>query len=154
MSKPGTVLLVAFVVLLGMLGTFYLGVPGPQAAKPPAVMAPPSGPDADASPVLGETAETHRLAMQVAYADLEKDRLLLNRQLGALNAKLWGLRLPAARARTIQGDMMAAKSLLTNPPLLGAFQEVGGIQRERERVSSARVRLESIENELRAVPPG
>jgi hypothetical protein len=86
--------------------------------------------------------------MQTAYADLEKDRLLLNQQLGALNTKLWGVRLPAARASSVQNDMMAAKKLLTNPPMLGAFTDVTGIRHERERVNAARGRLQAIEAEL------
>jgi hypothetical protein len=122
-------------------------------ALEPAVTDPgrPAVPDAGAVPEPALEDETRRLAMQVAYADLEKDRLLLNRQLGALNAKLWGRRLPAARAQSVQTDMMAAKSLLTNPPLLGAFLDVEGIRHERERVRVSLARLETIDSELAAV---
>lgn len=109
---------------------------------------PLADPGATPEPTVDD--ETRRLAMQVAYADLEKDRLLLNRQLGTLNAKLWGRRLPAARAQSVQSDMMAAKSLLTNPPLLGAFPDVAGIQHERERVQALLARLETIDSQLAA----
>lgn len=108
----------------------------------------PSAPDAGTAPEFVTGDETRRLAMQVAYADLEKDRLLLNRQLGALNAKLWGRRLPAAQARSIQDAMMSAKSLLTNPPLLGAFPDVEKIQHERERLRASLAKLETIDSEL------
>jgi hypothetical protein len=101
-------------------------------------------------PAAAAEDETRRLAMQDAYADLEKDRLLLNRQLGSLNAKLWGRRLPAARAREIQEDMLGARKLLSSPPLLGAFLDVEGIRHERDRVNAAMERLKEIESELSA----
>jgi len=141
------------VVLIGLASAvagaaLYFGWPGRDGSITVDASVPASPPVTEGA--LNGAAETRRLAMQVAYADLEKDRLLLNRQLGALNAKLWGLRVPAARAHSIQSDMMAAKSLITNPPLLGAFEDTAAITRERERVGSALARLEEIETALPA----
>jgi hypothetical protein len=119
------------------------------------VRTPVSAPSPEAAPQPAEAlaeAETRRALMQAAYADLEKDRLLLNQQLGALNARIWGMRLPAARARSVQNDMMAAKQRLTNPPLLGAFVDPAGIQHERDRVNAAKDRLRAINEQLDTAP--
>ncbi|HEY7841022.1 MAG TPA: hypothetical protein VIC61_05595 [Gammaproteobacteria bacterium] len=150
MSRSGKLWLVT-VMVAAAVALYLLAVPR-RAPDPESSIhgRAPAVPDAAALPDPGVEDETRRLAMQVAYGDLEKDRLLLNRQLGALNAKLWGRRLPAARAQSVQSDMMAAKSLLTNPPLLGAFSGAEGIQHERERVQASLARLEAIESQLAA----
>jgi hypothetical protein len=157
MLKPTALLLIATALLafvLALLHAYTSGRPGSAAPMlPPLRLDAPPAAQTD-GPTAAAGNETRRLAMQDAYADLEKDRLLLNRQLGSLNAKLWGLRLPAARARKIQEDMMGARKLLSSPPLLGAFHDVDGIRHERDRVHAALERLKTIEEELGAVTSG
>jgi hypothetical protein len=150
MSRSSKLWLTLTVMVAATVALYLLAVPRPAPDKESSVHGRLPVPDAAALPDPGVEDETRRLAMQVAYGDLEKDRLLLNRQLGALNAKLWGRRLPAAHAQSVQSDMMAAKSLLTTPPLLGAFSDVEGIQHERERVQASLARLEAIESQLAA----
>ena len=149
MQRSGAYLRFALVAVAALLAALYAISPGRQGPAADAVPDKPRPLPAEARATdLAAEEETRRAAMLVAYADLEKDRLLLNRQLGSLNAKLWGLRLPAARAQSIQHDMMGAQTLLSSPPLLGAFMDVAGIRRERERVLAARDRLDQVEEEL------
>lgn len=131
-------------VLMGRLGT----EPAPPAPAAGGMMAPPAQAPAEADP--GVSDDSRRLAMQEAYADLEKERLMLNRQLSNLQTKLWNRRLPAARAQSIQQDMMAAQALLRSPPLLGAFFDAAGVRHESDRVKAALERLQEIEKEITA----
>lgn len=151
MSGVRGLLLSLFVIVLGGAVAYFGGFIAQPAPPAPASAAATAVPDAMDGTGLDQAAEeSRRLSMQVAYADLEKARLLLNQQLASLNAVLWDRRLPAARAHAIQNDMMSARNLLTNPPLLGAFRDAAGIQHERERVAAARSRLQAVEDELRS----
>lgn len=142
-------LLAVLIAAAAALGVLYLITATTDLAPTPEPVPAPVAGDAEDTQLAAE-AEERRLLMQTAYADLERDRLMLNQQLGALNTRLWGMRLPSATAKTVQNEMMTAKKLLTNPPMLGAFADTAAIERERERVQVARERL--IETEARLFP--
>jgi hypothetical protein len=126
----------------------------------------PAGPSAEPPEAPGDAAATagadpRREAMRAAYAELENERRDLSRQIGSLQVRLWGLELPAEQAREIQQDMMTAQHLVKDPPMLGAFRDLAGIERERERVRASIARLRQIEDGLPpdpfsdpAFPPG
>jgi hypothetical protein len=111
-------------------------VPAPAPAPADGAADAPAGPDARFN------------ALRAAYAELENDRRDLSRQIGSLQVRLWGRELPAEKAHEIQQDMMTAQHLVKDPPMLGAFRDVAGIERERQRVRASITRLREIEEQL------
>lgn len=146
--------LISLVVFLAMvLGTLiYLWprAPAPKSANP--------GPG-PADLVAGDTSEVgvddaveemRREEIAAAYEELSAARKALQKELGNLKGRIWGLELPGAEAKPISDAMMAAQFLLKNPPLLGAFADVAGVRAEQARVNAALVRLGEIARVLDA----
>lgn len=86
--------------------------------------------------------------MQERYTLLEQERTDLRRELGKLKAQLWNVKLPPERARKITEDMSQAFTLLKNPPMLGAFHDIAGIEREYGRVSNSLAAVQLIRQSL------
>lgn len=96
--------------------------------------------------------QQRRAAMRAEYDKLEQARDALRQQLGKVRTRLWGVRVPPARAREIQEQMFRGHSLLKNPPLLGAFSSVAEIAGEIRKVDEVRTGLEGLEAEIQGYP--
>ncbi|MBI1732842.1 MAG: hypothetical protein HYR49_08760 [Gammaproteobacteria bacterium] len=113
-------------------------------AEPPAAAAQPLTP-ATADPETPArdpgADDARRTAVSAAYDELQASRKALQQSLGDLKSQLWGRELPAEQARSISRDMMTAQHLLKDPPMLGAFFDVGGVRAEKDKVDAALARL-------------
>ncbi len=93
-----------------------------------------------------ETERDARLAaMKELYADLERERRNLRQRLNKVRYYLAEAKLPDTRAEKVQEELDSANRLLINPPLLGAFRGVDGIQQELDRIARINERLDEIE---------
>lgn len=92
--------------------------------------------------------EQRRAQMEAEYQKLEDARQELRRHLGLLKTKLWNLELPAEQARRVGDDLRQGYALLKNPPLLGAFRDQQGIQRESRKVEAIQEKLAEVEKLL------
>lgn len=113
--------------------------------------APAGQADSSLSPEPGpaQAAERKRReAMRAEYKKLEQARDEVRKQLAKLKSRLWKLRVPPDRARTIQEQLAQGHALLKNPPLLGAFSSVDEIAGEIEKVDGISARLESLETDV------
>ena len=75
--------------------------------------------------------------MQAEYAILEQERKKLQNQINDIRSRLFDLNLPAAQANDLNQKMIRAYLLLQNPPMLGAFKDVAGIDDEIDKVKNA-----------------
>lgn len=89
-------------------------------------------------------------AMKVEYAELERDRRRLRMRLRDVSYYLARAELEPGERSEILEDLGKANRLLLSPRLLGAFNGVEGIQEERARISRTNVRLDEIEEIIRA----
>lgn len=93
-----------------------------------------------------ETERDARLAaMKELYADLERERRNLRQRLNKVRYYLAEADLADSRAEKVQEELDSANRLLINPPLLGAFRGVDGIQQELDRIARINKRLDEIE---------
>lgn len=93
-----------------------------------------------------ETERDARLAaMKELYADLERERRNLRQRLNKVRYYLAEADLADTRAEKVQEELDSANRLLINPPLLGAFRGVDGIQQELDRIARINERLDEIE---------
>lgn len=93
-----------------------------------------------------ETERDARLAaMKELYADLERERRNLRQRLNKVRYYLAGAELADTRVEKVQEELDSANRLLINPPLLGAFRGVDGIQQELDRIARINERLDEIE---------
>lgn len=100
--------------------------------------------------------DVRRAGMEAEYQKLEAARSDLRRQLSLLKTRLWNLELPAEQANRISEDLRAGYALLKNPPLLGAFHDQQGIEREIKKIEALRDKLADIEkflDEVRGTEP-
>ncbi|MBI2969585.1 MAG: hypothetical protein HYY36_02450 [Gammaproteobacteria bacterium] len=87
-------------------------------------------------------------AMRSAYEGLEQARREFRQRLDGLNARLWGVELPAREAQDIERELRQGYVLLKSPPLLGAFRDAEDIDRERVRIRNAQARLDAVEQAI------
>lgn len=93
-----------------------------------------------------ETERDARLAaMKELYDDLERERRNLRQRLNKVRYYLAEADLADTRAEKVQEELDSANRLLINPPLLGAFRGVDGIQQELDRIARINERLDEIE---------
>lgn len=133
-------------------GIYFFLVPresaGPAHTEPATVAPPPGATTADSGGEEQADALKQK-QMETAYAQLERNRELLKRRLGLVRTDVWGLKLPAAQARSIENKMLNGYELLKHPPMLGAFSSVDEIEQEQARVQGALDDLDSIERDLK-----
>jgi hypothetical protein len=137
-----------FLALTGfVLAALWPRSPDPGVAHPsPATAAVAAGNTDSANPEPDDAeAEARRARMATAYAQLEASRKALQRRLGEMKSRVWGMEMPADRARRVSDVMMGAQYLLRNPPQLGAFSDADGVYAEKARVDAALARLEEAE---------
>ncbi|MGH8595278.1 MAG: hypothetical protein ACREXT_01320 [Gammaproteobacteria bacterium] len=89
--------------------------------------------------------EQRRSELAAAYAGLESARRELRLHLDGLKSRTGGLEFPPEQARAIGRDMQQGYGLLSNAPLLGAFNSVEDVERERMRIAAMRVKLGEVD---------
>ncbi len=88
---------------------------------------------------------------QALYARLEKARRDLDQRLARMKMKLWNVRLPRAEAEQMNEQLMSAYQLLNRPKLLGAFHDLGEIERELTRVEYAKGKVAELLAQVEAI---
>ena len=146
------IVFISLVLIAGTAGYLFLSPDRPamrEQGQPNII------PPQEAKPVVKQVREhdvsedqKRRAAMRSEYAELEKARDRVRRQLGKLKSRLWKLQLPPDRARAITEQMQKGYAILKNPPMLGAFFGVDDISRELEKVKRISERLQTLETAI------
>jgi hypothetical protein len=89
-------------------------------------------------------------AMRAEYTELERERRRLRMRLRDVSYYLGYAELEPDQKNEILDDLGKANRLLINPPLLGAFRGVEGIQEELARIGRTNARLDEIEEIIKA----
>jgi hypothetical protein len=89
-------------------------------------------------------------AMRAEYTELERERRRLRIRLRDVSYYLGYAELEPEQRSEILDDLGNANRLLINPPLLGAFRGVEGIREELARIERINVRLDEIEETIKA----
>jgi|GEM_PF-4601535 len=114
----------------------------------------PKSGEAEATAKAGLSAMDKAKRMHDAYQILKNERSKLSDQLSNLRAELFDLKLPAQQAQEYNKKMMKAYTLINNPPMLGAFQNVNDIQDEIAKVKGAREDLVEVGKGIAAAKSG
>jgi len=94
--------------------------------------------EADTAQGAGGDQDADRVArMRAEYDVLVEERRKLQNQINEVRARLFDVKLPAQEAEKLNKEMMRAYVLLRNPPMLGAFRDVNGIDDELAKVRAA-----------------
>ena len=125
------------------------GMVNREEAEPNAAAPGRAGSSLNPEPAPARAAERKRReAMRAEYEKLEQARDGVRKQLARLKSRLWKLRVPPERARTIQEQLAQGHALLKNPPLLGAFSSVDEIAGDTEKINDVSARLAVLETDV------
>ena len=144
-------------VLAGSFATYFYfaareTVPGastPEAAGDVPVSAKVVNVEEMSAPSTGNqeaAAQGRRAAMESAYSSLEELRKELKSRANLLKSRMWGLEMPPEEAKLITDTMKRSYVYLKNPAMLGAYFEIGDIQREMRRVRAMLDELEEVDS--------
>ena len=99
--------------------------------------------DSTASETQRKTEELH-----ARFEDLKAARKELRSRADLLKSRIWDLKLPRDKAKTVSYALHQAYAYLKNPPMLGAYHDVNQIQRETKKINAM---LESLVDANRIV---
>ena len=147
---------VILTLLLLSLGLFLRGPDGQEGSKREVSdPVPPHSPGGEVvetdEPGEAEDEELRLQSMKVAYQRLEQSRRQLLGRLGSLKASTWGLTLPPEPTRRINEALVQVVVLTKNQPMLGAFYDVAGIERELLKIEAGHARLDEVDRILAEV---
>ena len=144
-------------VLAGSFATYFYfaaretgpGASTPEAAGDVPVSAKVVNVEEMSAPSTGNqeaAAQGRRAAMESAYSSLEELRKELKSRANLLKSRVWGLEMPPEEAKLITHAMKRSYVYLKNPAMLGAYFEIGDIQREMRRVRAMLDELEEVDS--------
>jgi hypothetical protein len=95
--------------------------------------------------------ESRRKEMQTAFTILEQSRKQLKSHANLVKSKIWGLELPSEQAKLVSKKLRRVFAYLKNPPMLGAYFEVGEIRNEVKKVDAMQEDLSEVEELVAAL---
>jgi hypothetical protein len=151
------------VIALVVAAAFWLLLPGgsdsgDSTPAMPVETTTPSGPEdrgviTEEERAAFEVERDKRLvAMQEAYAGVERERDALRQDLTRAQRDLAAADIDAKRKRDLAQELGRLSFYVHTPKLLGAFVDVNAIRNYEQELKRGRARLESIEAELGAAP--
>ena len=94
--------------------------------------------------------DSRRNEMHAVFSVLEQSRKQLKSHANLVKSKTWGLELPAEQAKLVSKKLRRVFAYLKNPPMLGAYFEVGEIQNEVKKVYAMNADLNEVEDLIMA----
>jgi biopolymer transport protein ExbB/TolQ len=104
--------------------------------------------EANAEQKKAEEEKARLQRMKAEYAVLQQERQKLQGQINDIRSRLFDLKLPAKQANDLNQKMKRAYILLQNPPMLGAFNDVEGIDDEIGKVKNAQQNMTEVSKQI------